>query len=254
MKKVIRITVILLIILAVLTGCGRIRPDLPAESETVNVQPTDKNESTDTSTKPTLTDEEKESDKKSAEKETPAETNNAEKEVAAATPKESKPAEQSETTEQTKAAEQPKSTEKSKSTEQTKTTEQAKPEKQTTPAEKPKTKEEPKPAEKPAETKTKTAYDYKFDIDVIKADCIAIGKSMGYKLDTSLSTQNATWWNPVIASENNQGDALKSNLNQYIQFHTLDNLSAYGMDEITSFNICCESRGGGSYAIYFVFA
>jgi len=26
------------------------------------------------------------------------------------------------------------------------------------------------------------------------------------------------------------------------------------MDEITEFNICCESRGGGSYAIYFVFA
>lgn len=32
------------------------------------------------------------------------------------------------------------------------------------------------------------------------------------------------------------------------------NLSAYGLDEITEFNICCESRGGGAYAIYFVFA
>ena len=31
------------------------------------------------------------------------------------------------------------------------------------------------------------------------------------------------------------------------------NLSAYGLDEITEFNICCESRGG-AYAIYFVFA
>jgi hypothetical protein len=29
---------------------------------------------------------------------------------------------------------------------------------------------------------------------------------------------------------------------------------AYGLDEITEFNICCESIGGGSYAIYFVFA
>lgn len=76
---------------------------------------------------------------------------------------------------------------------------------------------------------------------------------MGYTLDTSLSTQNATWWNPVIASANNQGDALKSNLSQYIRFHTLDNLSAYGLDEISCFNICYESQGG-SYAIYFVFA
>ena len=43
-------------------------------------------------------------------------------------------------------------------------------------------------------------------------------------------------------------------LEQYIRFHTVENLSAYGLDEITEFNICCESIGGGSYVIYFVFA
>ena len=46
----------------------------------------------------------------------------------------------------------------------------------------------------------------------------------------------------------------RSRLEQYIRFHTVENLSAYGLDEITEFNICCESIGGGSYVIYFVFA
>ena len=108
--------------------------------------------------------------------------------------------------------------------------------------------------EPPAETQPKTAYDYEFDIDAIRADCIVIGQSMGYTLNTSLTPQNATWWNPVTASESNQGSSLRSALEQYIRFHTVANLSAYGMDEITEFNICCEPRGGGSYSIYFVFA
>ena len=108
--------------------------------------------------------------------------------------------------------------------------------------------------EPPVETQPKTAYDYEFDINAIRADCIAIGQSMGYTLNTSLTPQNATWWNPVTASESNQGSALRSGLEQYIRFHTVSNLSAYGLDEITEFNICCESRGGGAYARYFVFA
>ena len=40
MKKRIHGTLALLILLAVLTGYGTIRPNLPAESETVSVQPT----------------------------------------------------------------------------------------------------------------------------------------------------------------------------------------------------------------------
>lgn len=131
-----------------------------------------------------------------------------------------------------------------------------------TPTEPPAPTEPPTPTEPPApveteppvETQPKTAYDYEFDINAIRADCIAIGQSMGYTLNTSLTPQNATWWNPVTASESNQGSALRSSLEQYIRFHTVSNLSAYGLDEITEFNICCESRGGGAYAIYFVFA
>jgi len=113
---------------------------------------------------------------------------------------------------------------------------------------------EPTVTEPPAEILPKTAYDYEFDIDAIRADCIAIGESMGYTLNTSLTPQNATWWNPVTASESNQGDYLRLRLEQYIRFHTVANLGAYGLDEITQFNIYCESRGGGAYAIYFVFA
>lgn len=32
-------------------------------------------------------------------------------------------------------------------------------------------------------------------------------------------------------------------------FHTVENLGAYGIDEITAFNIYCEARGNGSYTV-----
>ena len=160
--------------------------------------------------------------------------------------------------EPTKPAEPPKKTEQPKPTEppappaptEPAPTEPPTPTEPSTPTEPP----APVETEPPAETQPKTAYDYEFDINAIRSDCIAIGQSMGYTLNTSLTPQNATWWNPVTASESNQGSSLRSALEQYIRFHTVANLSAYGMDEITEFNICCESRGGGSYAIYFVFA
>lgn len=150
-------------------------------------------------------------------------------------------------------------------------TEQAKPEPtppgiqpeqepQKTPAEAPETPAPTEP-EMPAEPETppqeaqpKTAYDFEFDIEAIKADCIGIGQSMGLTLDASLTPDTASWWNPVTASQSNQGETLKQNLAGYIRFHTADNLSAYGMDEITHFNIYCEARGNGVYSIYFLFA
>lgn len=100
----------------------------------------------------------------------------------------------------------------------------------------------------------KTAYDYAFDMEAIKADCIEIGLSMGLNLDSSLTPSNAASWNPVTASENSQGAALKRNLESYIKFHTVENLGAYGIDEITDFNIYYEARGNGAYSIYFLFA
>ena len=154
-------------------------------------------------------------------------------------------------------SEPPKETEQFKHTEQPVVTETDEaPAEVPAPTEPPATTEPPVPAETepPVETQLKTAYDYEFDVSAIRSDCIAIGQGMGYTLNTSLSPQNATWWNPVTASESNQGSGLRFRLEQYIRFHTVENLSAYGLDEITEFNICCESIGGGSYAIYFVFA
>lgn len=110
------------------------------------------------------------------------------------------------------------------------------------------------PTAAPEETKPKTAYDYAFDIEAIKADCIGIGQSMGLSLDGSLTPDNAAWWNPITASQSCQGEALKQSLESYITFHTAANLGSYGMDEITDFNICCEARGNGEYLIYFLFA
>lgn len=114
---------------------------------------------------------------------------------------------------------------------------------------------ETKPVEiQPQETQPKTAYDLPFDTDAIKSDCIGIGKGMGLTLDTSLTTDNATWWTPVTASQSNQGGALKRSLERYITFHTVDNLGAYGIDEIKVFNIYCEANGNNSYSFYFLFA
>lgn len=60
-------------------------------------------------------------------------------------------------------------------------------------------------------------------MEAIKADCIDIGKGMGLHLDTSLTPSNATWWNPVTASQSNQGTKLKQDLESYIKFHTVEN-------------------------------
>lgn len=110
------------------------------------------------------------------------------------------------------------------------------------------------PQTAPEDTKPKTAYDYEFDIETVKSDCIGIGQNMGLALDSSLTPSNSTWWKPVTASQNNQGEALKQSLERYITFHTVENLGAYGIDEITVFNIYCEARGNGNYSIYFLFA
>lgn len=133
---------------------------------------------------------------------------------------------------------------------------------ETPPAETEKPHETPEPAETkpqpapeaPEETKPKSAYDFEFDMEAIKADCIAIGNGMGLHLDTSLTPSNATWWNPVTASQTNQGTTLKQSLESYIKFHTVDNLGSYGIDEISDFNIYYEARGNGVYSVYFLFA
>ncbi len=138
------------------------------------------------------------------------------------------------------------------------------PETETVPASQPENRTEPEPAAEtieaaepetktPPETEAKTAYDYPFDMDSIRSDCIGTGQGMGLTLDSSLTPDNAAWWNPVTASQSNQGAGLKQSLKSYVSFHTPDNLAGYGMDGITVFNIYCEPRGNGEYSVYFLF-
>ena len=97
-----------------------------------------------------------------------------------------KPSEQAET-QLPAPSEPPKETEQSKPTEQPVATERDDaPAEVPAPTEPPATTEPPIPAETepPVETQPKTAYDYEFDINAIRADCIAIGQSMGYTLNT----------------------------------------------------------------------
>ena len=68
----------------------------------------------------------------------------------------------------------------------------------------------------PEDTKPKTAYDYEFDIEAVKADCIGIGLDMGLALDSSLTPSNSTWWNPVTASQN----AISHSIPSKISAHT----------------------------------
>ena len=78
-----------------------------------------------------------------------------------------------------------------------KQTEPAKQSEAETPATKPTTENDnPPTVETPtqaASENTKTAYDFEFDMEAIKADCISIGQSMGLRLDTSLTPSNASW-------------------------------------------------------------
>lgn len=99
-----------------------------------------------------------------------------------------------------------------------------KPEKTEPPAEIP-------PQTVPEDTKPKTAYDYEFDIETVKEDCIGIGLDMGLALDSSLTPSNSTWWKPVTASQNNQGEALKQSLERYITFHIIC-CDGYSLDTI----------------------
>ena len=95
-----------------------------------------------------------------------------------------KPSEQTET-QLPALSEPPRETEQPKPTEQPAATEPDEaPAEVPAPMEPPAITEPPASAEteQPVETQPKTAYDYEFDINAIRADCIAIGQGMGYTL------------------------------------------------------------------------
>ena len=96
-----------------------------------------------------------------------------------------KPSEQTET-QLSAPSEPPRETEQSKPTEQPVATEPDEaPAEPPAPTEPTAITEPPIPSETepPVETQPKTAYDYEFDINAIRSDCIAIGQGMGYTLN-----------------------------------------------------------------------
>lgn len=56
----------------------------------------------------------------------------------------------------------------------------------------------PEVTELPVETQPKTAYDYEFDINAIRADCIAIGQGMGYTLNACSFLEDLLPWSEKL--------------------------------------------------------
>lgn len=101
---------------------------------------------------------------------------------------------------------------------------------------------------------TEPAPEPQLSIEDIRAMCVRVAQSMGYTQNTALTPENSAWWNPVAVSVTDKVKGVERSLTEYIHFHTPDNLAAYGLGEITCFNIYAERQEKGVYRIYFLFA
>lgn len=153
-----------------------------------------------------------------------------------------------------------KPTEETKPTETTKPSETEKPKDPTPSAEDTKPEETKPPVEetKPEETKPQEPtdpYAYPFNIEQIRRDCIALGRSYGFTLDESLTPNNSSWAGAETASSNTQGTRLKRLLTEMVEYYSPAYREDMGLTavNITAFNIYCESTGNGTYRIYFLF-
>ena len=99
------------------------------------------------------------------------------------------------------------------------------------------------------------SYAYPFNIEQIRNDCIALGKSFGFVLNESLTPGNASWAGAETAFTNTQGSLLKRMLGEMIEYYSPAYRESIGLPEIhiSAFNIYCEQTGNGSYRIYFLF-
>lgn len=147
-----------------------------------------------------------------------------------------------------------------KPAETTKPTEPETPKDTTPPAEESKPEETTKPTEtpKPEETKPQEPsdpYAYPFNIEQIRKDCIALGRSYGFTLDESLTPNNSSWAGAETASSSTQGTRLKRLLTEMVEYYSPAYREDMGLPavNITAFNIYCESTGNGTYRIYFLF-
>ena len=124
---------------------------------------------------------------------------------------------------------------------------------ETPPASEPEETEEPSQPEQPQQPKSD--YEYPFNIDQIRMDCIAIAQGYGLTLDTSLNKGNSSWANPVTPTQNTQNDLLKRQLQESIMYYADDEYrESMGLSplNLTIFNIYCEPAGNGAYTIYFL--
>lgn len=109
----------------------------------------------------------------------------------------------------------------------------------------------PEPTMPPA-PEPKSIYNYEFDVEAIRQELIAIGTEMGLTVDSSLTPGNASWANPVTASQSFQGSGLERSLKDYVRSMP-SIITAYGGDPIQYFTVYAENLGGGSYCFYFLY-
>lgn len=174
------------------------------------------------------------------------------------TPEETKPSQTTTPPADTSTESKPK--DETKPAETTKPTEPETPKDTTPPAEENKPEETTKPTEtpKPEETNPQEPsdpYAYPFNIEQIRKDCIALGRSYGFTLDESLTPNNSSWAGAETASSNTQGTRLKRLLTEMVEYYSPAYREDMGLPavNITAFNIYCESTGNGTYRIYFLF-
>ena len=159
------------------------------------------------------------------------------------------------TTPPTDTSTESKPKEETKPTETTKPSETEKPQDTTPPAEESKPEETKPPVEETKPQEPTDPYAYPFNIEQIRRDCIALGRSYGFTLDESLTPNNSSWAGAETASSNTQGSRLKRLLTEMVEYYSPAYREDMGLPaaNITAFNIYCESTGNGTYRIYFLF-
>lgn len=102
---------------------------------------------------------------------------------------------------------------------------------------------------------TSSPYDYPFDPNAIRRECISIAAEYGLVLDETLTPDNSCWANPDQATPNTQGTRLKRMLAETIEYYSKDYREANGIYpyEIRCYNIYLEDMGDGTYRIYFLY-
>lgn len=102
---------------------------------------------------------------------------------------------------------------------------------------------------------TTSPYDYPFDPEAIRSECISIASGYGLVLDETLTPDNSCWANPDQATPNTQGTRLKRMLAETIEYYSKDYREATGLYpyEIRCYNIYIEDMGDGTFRIYFLY-